>query len=221
MAKAETQVKWVYLIREGDGDMKDLLGGKGAGLAEMTRAQLPVPPGFIVTTGACNSYNKLGGEFPQGMWHQVIEGMRDLEVQTEKVFGEFSNPLLVSVRSGAKVSMPGMMDTILNLGLNDETVKGLAQAGGGERFAYDSYRRFIQMFGKVVLEIPSEEFETVLAAYKKRVGAASDSEVSAEGWKETLRPVLSRYSSEAPPSITRRRFRVGAEPAARDRGGRL
>jgi pyruvate,orthophosphate dikinase len=186
MAKAETQIKWVYLIREGNGDMKDLLGGKGAGLAEMTRAQLPVPPGFIVTTGACNSYNKLGGEFPQGMWHQVIEGMRDLEVQTEKVFGEFSNPLLVSVRSGAKVSMPGMMDTILNLGLNDETVNGLAQTSGGERFAYDSYRRFIQMFGKVVLEIPSEEFETLLDAYKKRVGAASDSEVSAEGWKEVV-----------------------------------
>ena len=186
MADVETQNKWVYLIREGNGDMEDLLGGKGAGLAEMTRAQLPVPPGFIVTTRACNSYNRMGGEFPQGMWHQVIEGMRDLEVQTDKVFGEPSNPLLVSVRSGARVSMPGMMDTILDLGLNDDTVNGLSQASGGKRFAYDSYRRFIQMFGKVVLDIPNEDFEIILDEYKNRVGVSADSEISAEGWKEMV-----------------------------------
>ena len=133
--------KWVYLFEEGDGQARALLGGKGAGLADMTRAGLPVPPGFIVTTEACNAYYTDGKNFPEGMWEQVIDGLRAIEAKTGKKFGDPENPLLVSVRSGVPFSMPGMMDTVLNLGLNDESVKGLADQTSDERFAYDSYRR--------------------------------------------------------------------------------
>ena len=127
--------KWVYTFEEGNKDMRDLLGGKGANLAEMTNAGLPVPPGFTITTEACNAYYALGKQFPEGLWEQVLEAMKDLEKKTGKKFGDPSNPLLVSVRSGARVSMPGMMDTVLNLGLNDEVVKGLAKLTNNERFA--------------------------------------------------------------------------------------
>ncbi len=135
--------KWVYLFSEGNATMRGLLGGKGAGVAEMTNAGLPVPPGFTITTEACNAYYESGKHFPPGMWDQVLAAMKIVEQQTGKGFGQKDNPLLVSVRSGAKFSMPGMMDTVLNLGINDETVQGLVKLTGDERFAYDAYRRFI------------------------------------------------------------------------------
>ena len=168
-------IKYVYLFAngkaDGRGDMKDLLGGKGAGLAEMTNASLPVPPGFTITTEACNAYYGVGAKFPEGMWDEVLESMRRVENASGKKLGDPSNPLLVSVRSGAKFSMPGMMDTVLNLGLNDETLTGLAHLTSNERFAYDAYRRFIQMFGKIVLGIDGELFEQALEAAKKKAAS--------------------------------------------------
>src|SRR5690349_13023139 len=136
--------KWVYLFSEGNAKMRDLLGGKGAGVAEMTNAGLTVPPGFTITTEACNTYYADGKQFPAGMWDQVLAALRTVEEKTGKKFGDPNNPLLVSVRFGAKFSMPGMMDTVLNLGLNDQTVRGIITLGGDERFAYDAYRRFVQ-----------------------------------------------------------------------------
>ncbi|MGH2369535.1 MAG: PEP/pyruvate-binding domain-containing protein, partial [Chloroflexota bacterium] len=132
--------KWVWLFREGNATMRDLLGGKGAGLAEMTNAGLPVPPGFTITTDACNEYYRHGKRFPDGMWDQAMAALKEVEQATGKQFGDPDNPLLVSVRSGARFSMPGMMDTILNLGLNDTTVQGVAKNTDNPRFAYDSYR---------------------------------------------------------------------------------
>ena len=178
--------KWVYLFEEGDGKWRDLLGGKGAGLASMTRAGLPVPPGFTITTEACNEYIARGNQFPEGMWEQVLDALKKIEEKTGKKFGNPKNPLLVSVRSGAKFSMPGMMDTVLNLGLNDETVKGLAALTNDERFAYDAYRRFISMFGRIVLGIDGSKFEHVLEEYKKKTGAKSDAELPADALKEIV-----------------------------------
>jgi pyruvate,orthophosphate dikinase len=134
--------KWVYLFEEGSGDNKSLFGGKGAGLCEMTQAGLPVPPGLIVTTEACNAFYANGKQFPEGMWEQVTEALHEVEEKVGKKFGDAKNPLLVSVRSGAALSMPGMMDTVLNLGLNEETVQGLAEQTDDLRFALDAYRRF-------------------------------------------------------------------------------
>jgi pyruvate,orthophosphate dikinase len=174
--------KWVYLFSEGNGQMRDLLGGKGAGSAEMTRAGLPVPPGFTITTAACNAY-QTSREFPAGMWDQAIESLRHVEAQTGKQFGSVDNPLLVSVRSGAKFSMPGMMDTVLNLGLNSETLRGIIARSGNPRFAYDAYRRFIQMFGKIVLDIDAIKFEHIFNQEKHRVGAKVDTDLTAEDLK--------------------------------------
>src|SRR5215212_4244757 len=138
--------KYVYVFANGKADgrgaMKDLLGGKGAGLAEMTNAGLPVPPGFTITTEACNAYYQVGAKFPDDMWEQTLKALKQVEKATGKKFGDATNPLLVSVRSGAKFSMPGMMDTVLNLGLNEDTLKGLAKLTSNDRFAYDAYRRF-------------------------------------------------------------------------------
>src|SRR2546422_5950185 len=179
--------KYVYIFAngkaDGRGDMKDLLGGKGAGLAEMTNAKLPVPPGFTITTEACNAYYAAGAKFPEGLWDQVLESMRNVEQATGKRFGDPSNPLLVSVRSGAKFSMPGMMDTVLNLGLNDETLLGLASLTSNERFAYDAYRRFIQMFGKIVLGIDGELFEQALAAAKRKARVKLDTDLTSDDLK--------------------------------------
>ncbi len=172
---------------EGSADMKLLLGGKGANLAEMTNLGLPVPPGITITTEVCKKYFELGQQFPEGLWEQVLEGMAKIEKEMGKKFGDKKNPLLVAVRSGAPVSMPGMMDTILNLGLNDETVQGLAESTGNERFAWDSYRRFIQMFGNVVMGIPHEKFEKILEAKKKEVGAKEDVELTAQDLKEIVK----------------------------------
>ncbi|MCL4545385.1 MAG: pyruvate, phosphate dikinase, partial [Chloroflexi bacterium] len=166
--------------------MRDLLGGKGAGCAEMTRAGLPVPPGFTITTEACNAYYTSGRKFPGGMWEQALAALKDVEEQTGKKFGSVDNPLLVSVRSGAKFSMPGMMDTVLNLGLNDDAVQGFAKLTGDERFAYDSYRRFIQMFSKVVLQIDIAVFEHALAAKREATGAKTDADLPAPALKELV-----------------------------------
>src|SRR5207237_8210288 len=143
-AVAAISKKWVYLFEEGNKDMRDLLGGKGAGVAEMTRAGLPVPPGFTITTEACNAYYASEKKFPDGMWEQAIEALHHVEEKTGKKLGDVKNPLLVSVRSGAKFSMPGMMDTVLNLGLNPQTLEGLAKLTIDRRFALDAYRRFPQ-----------------------------------------------------------------------------
>src|ERR687883_129441 len=158
--------KWVYLFEEGSGEDRQLLGGKGAGLAEMTRAGLPVPPGFVVTTEACNAFYANDKQFPEGMWEQVKEGLGKIEEKVGKRFGDPANPLLVSVRSGAAFSMPGMMDTILNLGLNEETVRGLAAQTGDLRFALDAYRRFASLFGEIVIGVAHEKFERVFDRYK-------------------------------------------------------
>lgn len=179
--------KWVYLFREGNGNMKDLLGGKGAGLAEMTRAGMPVPPGFTITTEACNTYYEVGKQFPEGTWDQAMEALKDVEKAMDKKFGDAQNPLLVSVRSGAKFSMPGMMDTILNLGLNDQTIQGVIALTNNERFAYDAYRRFVQMYGNVVLEINKNAFEHELEAVKHSIGPnAKDTNLSAAQLKELV-----------------------------------
>jgi pyruvate,orthophosphate dikinase len=176
--------KRIWLFEEGNASMRDLLGGKGAGLAEMTRVGLPVPPGFTITTEVCNEYNARGRKFPPGLMDEVRRALGVVERKMGKRFGDPRNPLLVSVRSGAKFSMPGMMDTVLNLGLNEETLRGLAALTGDERFAQDAYRRFIQMFGKIVLDVPGERFEEVIEARKRRVGARLDTDLSARDLAE-------------------------------------
>jgi pyruvate,orthophosphate dikinase len=175
--------KRLYFFEDGSAEMRDLLGGKGAGLAEMTRAGLPVPPGFTLTTQACLDYFKLGKRFPDGLADEIAAGMRELERRTNKGFGDVDNPLLVSVRSGARVSMPGMMDTILNLGLNDRTVAGLAALTGNPRFAWDAYRRFIGAFGDVVLGVEKERFEAIVGEAKRAAGVATDPELDAAAWQ--------------------------------------
>ncbi len=185
--------KYVYLFAggtaEGNTTMKDLLGGKGANLAEMTNAGLPVPPGFTITTEACNSYYDEGEQFPAGMLDEVMTALAKVEAATGKQFGGGENPMLVSVRSGAKFSMPGMMDTVLNLGLNDETREALAKISGNERFAWDAHRRFIQLFGKIVLGIESEKFEHIFEGYKHELGVKEDTAVGAD----TLAKVVADY----------------------------
>src|SRR5205085_4168622 len=183
--------------------MRGLLGGKGAGVAEMTNAGLPVPPGFTITTEACNAYYDAGKQFPEGMWKQALAALKIVEEQTGKHFGQQENPLLVSVRSGAKFSMPGMMDTVLNLGINDETVKGLVALTGDERFAYDAYRRFIQMFSKIVLDTEPRDFEGVLDEYKERAGVTSDAEIPAANLKQLVaefKQIAERQSGEPFPT---------------------
>ena len=206
--------KWIYLFSEGNARMRDLLGGKGAGVAEMTNAGLPVPPGFTITTEACNAYYDTGKQFPQGMWEQVLEGIKIVEQQTGKGFGKQENPLLVSVRSGAKFSMPGMMDTVLNLGINDETVLGLVKLTGDERFAYDAYRRFIQMFSKIVLDTDPQDFEHVLDTYKERAGVASDAEIPASELKKLVvefKQIAERQSGEPFPTDVYSQLRKAIE----------
>jgi pyruvate,orthophosphate dikinase len=178
--------KWVYLFEEGRGDAKELLGGKGAGLAEMTRAGLPVPPGFVVTTEACNAFYANNKQFPEGMWEQVVEGLRKLEEKTGKGFGHADNPLLVSVRSGAAFSMPGMMDTVLNLGLNDETVQGLATQTNDLRFALDAYRRFASLFGEIVIGVAHEKFERVMDRFKAKTEGGRDTDLHPEQLREII-----------------------------------
>ena len=183
--------KWVYEFHEGNADMRPLLGGKGANLAEMTNLGLPIPNGFTVTTEACTDYYKQGKQISQEIQDQIFAALAVLEEQRGKKFGDESDPLLVSVRSGARASMPGMMDTILNLGLNDVSVEGFAQKTGNPRFAYDSYRRFIQMFSDVVMEMSKKIFEGILDEIKKAKGAKYDTDLTAEDLKE----VIARYKA--------------------------
>ena len=181
-------MKYVYFFSaqktEGGAEMKNLLGGKGANLAEMAKIGLPVPPGFTITTQACNDYFKNGLQFPHGLWEQIEENLKLLEKETGKKFGDPENPLLVSVRSGAPVSMPGMMDTVLNLGLNEKTVAGMIKLTNNPRFVFDAYRRLIQMFGNIVLKVEAEKFERALEDFKKQKGVKLDTELTANDWAD-------------------------------------
>ncbi len=182
--------KWVYNFgkekNDGDASMRNLLGGKGCNLAEMASLGLPVPPGFTITTEVCTHYYDNGEQYPSELTAQVEASLAQVEKSMGMEFGSAENPLLVSVRSGARVSMPGMMDTVLNLGLNDVTVEGLAKKSGDARFAYDSYRRFVQMYGDVVLGVDHHDFEDILDTYKRDENLSEDTEVTAEGWKEIV-----------------------------------
>ena len=197
--------KWVYLFNEvkevekvsrGSWDsVKSLVGGKGAGLMDMTRAGVPVPPFFTVTTEACNAYQK-ANKFPAGMWDQELKALKAIEKATGKKFGDAKNPLLVSCRSGAKFSMPGMMDTILNIGLTDKVAEGMVKATGNTRFVYDSYRRLIEMFGSVVMDTGDEVFEHALESYKAEKGYKNDTDMQAEDWVAIVEKFKVAYKSK-------------------------
>ena len=180
---------------DGDASMKTLLGGKGANLAEMNRIGLSVPAGFTVTTETCAAFHENGGELPAGCWDEMLEGLAFVEKCMGKKLGDASNPLLLSVRSGAAVSMPGMMDTVLNLGLNDDVAEGLA-AKAGEKFAFDSYRRFLDMYGDVVMGIEHHLFEHQIDSLKKEVGVAQDNELTAEHLRELVKRYKKVYEAE-------------------------
>ncbi len=192
--------KWVYRfgggIAEGSADLRDLLGGKGANLAEMSALGLPVPPGFTITTEVCTYYYANGNDFPSSLREEVEAGLKAIAAALDREFGNSKKPLLVSVRSGARVSMPGMMDTVLNLGLNDETAEGLAALSQDSRFAYDSYRRFIQMYGSVVLGLPHHAFEEILDLHKADLSCDLDTDLRAEDWKKVIEDYKARVQAE-------------------------
>ena len=193
--------KWVYQFgggtAEGDASMRNLLGGKGANLAEMSTLGLPVPPGFTVTTDACNHYYDQGESYPGDLADQMNAALTKVEEIVGARFGDPDNPLLISVRSGARVSMPGMMDTVLNLGLNDETVEGLARHSGDRRFAFDSYRRFIQMFGDVVMGVDHHHFEEILEFKKEDLEVTLDTDLKAEDWVQVIEDYKAKVVEEA------------------------
>jgi pyruvate,orthophosphate dikinase len=188
--------KYVYLFKEGNASMRNLLGGKGANLAEMTGLGLPVPRGFTVTTEACTKYYQDGKVIAKEIEEEIYAMMSATEDAVGKKFGDPNNPFLVSVRSGSRASMPGMMDTILNLGLNDIVVEGLAKLTNNERFAYDSYRRFIQMFSDVVMEVEKPKFEKILEAVKEENGANSDTDLTADNLKEVVKRYKELFKNE-------------------------
>jgi len=224
--------KWVYAFDEvaaveravgGWDAVRGLLGGKGANLADMTRQELPVPPGFTVTTAGCNAYLEGGETFPEGLWDEVLAALARLEARTGKRFGDAANPLLVSCRSGARFSMPGMMDTVLNIGLNDEVAAGLERLTGDARFAFDSYRRLVQMFGSVVLEIADEPFEEVLTAARRRAGVANDSDLGADDWRRVtgeFKEIVERLAGRPFPQDPREQIRLATEAVFRSWNGR-
>jgi len=225
--------KWVYRFNEVDEAEKHVggeweavrgfFGGKGANLAEMTRIGVPVPPGFIATTEACNAYLAAGGAVPEGLWEQVMDALKFVETETGKTFGNSENPLLVSCRSGAKFSMPGMMDTVLNIGLNDETVKGMVALTGDERFVYDAYRRLVQMFGSVVMGIPDEHFEEVITETRIKAGVETDTALTAEHWKavtETFKTIFRRHSHRKFPSDPVKQLRMATEAVFKSWNGK-
>src|SRR3990172_1750409 len=226
--------QWVYRYDEvqraekaaGDWDgVRAVLGGKGANLADMTRLDLPVPPGFVITTEACNAYLEQGEKFPQGMWEQVEKALAEIERQAGRKFGDPANPLLVSCRSGAKFSMPGMMDTVLNIGLNDETARGMVELTGDERFVYDAYRRLVQMFGSVVMGVPEEPnpFEEVLTEYRTAKGAESDSELGAQDWHEItekFKQIVRKHTGRDFPSQPKEQLRVAIEAVFKSWNGK-
>ncbi|MCB1556324.1 MAG: pyruvate, phosphate dikinase, partial [Alphaproteobacteria bacterium] len=193
--------QWVYRFgadqTDGNAGMRNLLGGKGANLAEMAGIGLPVPPGFTITTEVCTAFYEQDKAYPDGLADQVAAALAAVEGATGMTFGDPGNPLLLSVRSGARVSMPGMMDTVLNLGLNDATVAGLAAKSGDARFAWDSYRRFIQMYGDVVMGVPHHAFEDILDTYKRGEGLTEDTAVSAAGWEEIVASYKDLVAQEA------------------------
>src|SRR5262245_46401339 len=197
---APAKSKWVYSFGDGRAEgkalMRNLLGGKGAGLAEMANLGLPVPPGFTITTDVCTYYYANDKRYPKDLRGQVEKALAQVGRITGKTFGDRSNPLLVSVRSGARASMPGMMDTVLNLGLNDETVDALAKKSGDRRFAYDSYRRFITMYSDVVLGVGHEHFEELLDHHKERQGYSLDTDLSADDWAELVARYKKRVKDE-------------------------
>src|SRR4030065_351926 len=192
--------KYVYFFgsgkAEGKGAMKDLLGGKGAGIAEMTNLKIPVPAGFTITTEACNEYFKNKKKYPPGTWEEVLENLKKVEKAMGMRFGDATNPLLVSVRSGAKFSMPGMMDTVLNLGLNETTMQALINKTGNERFVYDAYRRFITMFGSIVMGIERQYFEKALEKMKAKKGVQLDTDLTSDDLKELVKEFKAIYKSE-------------------------
>ena len=188
--------KKVWLFREGNATMRNLLGGKGANLAEMTNLGLPVPPGLTITTETCMDYINAGNKMPAGVMEDVKKALADVEYHTGKKFGDSQNPLLVSVRSGARVSMPGMMETILNLGLNDETVEAMIKLTNNPRFCYDSYRRFLTMFGSVAWDMDRQKyFESEVEKVKAKEGVTEDTKISADGWKSLI-PVYKKVIKE-------------------------
>ena len=188
--------KFVYLFKEGNGSMRELLGGKGANLAEMTNLGMPVPRGFTVTTEACTQYYEDGEVINDEIKAEIMTYIAELEAQTGKKFGDNENPLLVSVRSGARASMPGMMDTILNLGLNDTVVESFAKKTGNPRFAYDSYRRFIQMYSDVVMEVGKAYFEKLIDEMKEAKGVKLDTELTAEDLKTLAEQFKAEYKAK-------------------------
>jgi pyruvate,orthophosphate dikinase len=191
--------KWVYLFTEGNANMREILGGKGANLAEMTRIGLPVPQGFTITTEACTQYYEDGRTINDEIMSQIYDGVKLMEEENGKKFGDLENPLLVSVRSGARASMPGMMDTILNLGLNDDVVKAMISKNPDpkfERFVYDSYRRFIQMFSDVVMEVGKKHFEELIDEKKAKKGVKYDVELDANDLKELAEEFKAEYKSQ-------------------------
>ncbi|MCF8070080.1 MAG: pyruvate, phosphate dikinase [Desulfobacterales bacterium] len=225
--------KWVFRFDEvelaekyaggGWDAVRGLLGGKGANLAQMNRIGVSVPPGFTVTTEACNVYLAADEIFPEGMWEQEIAALEAIEVQTGKKFGDKDNPLLVSCRSGAKFSMPGMMDTVLNIGLNDETAEGMAKLTGDERFVYDSYRRLVQMFGSVVTEIPDETFEEVIQAARAERGVKSDADLTAEDWKSitsTFKVIFRQHAHQNFPDDPMQQLRMATEAVFKSWNGK-
>ena len=188
--------KWVYLFTEGNANMRELLGGKGANLAEMTNIGLPVPQGFTITTEACTQYYEDGREINDEIQGQINEYIAKMEEITGKKFGDKENPLLVSVRSGARASMPGMMDTILNLGLNEDVVNVIAEKSGNPRWAWDCYRRFIQMYSDVVMEVGKKYFEQLIDAMKEKKGVTQDVELDADDLKELANQFKAEYKSK-------------------------
>ncbi|MGA8179876.1 MAG: pyruvate, phosphate dikinase [Desulfobacterales bacterium] len=225
--------KWVYLLDEVDeveayvgGDwenVRGLLGGKGANMAEMVRIGIPVPPGFTVTTEACNAYLASGGAFPEGMREQMLDALKAIEETTGKKFGDRKSPLLVSCRSGAKFSMPGMMDTVLNIGLNDQTAQGMIELTGDERFVFDSYRRLIQMFGNVVMDVPDEAFEDVITKARIKAGVETDAELSADDWKkitEKFKSIFKQHAGRYFPADPHEQFFMATEAVFRSWNGK-
>ena len=195
--------KYVYLFQEGDANMRELLGGKGANLAEMSKLGMPVPNGFTITTEACNQYYEDGEKINDEIQAEIMEYLGKLEAETESVLVMLKNPLLVSVRSGARASMPGMMDTILNLGINDVVAQTIAQKSGNPRFAYDSYRRFIQMFADVVKGLSKKRFEEIIDEIKAERGIKDDLELTADDMKTLVERFKEFYQSELHESFQR------------------
>jgi pyruvate, orthophosphate dikinase len=231
--RSQPKTKYVYLFSEveeaekaakdGWDAVRELLGGKGANLADMTRLGVPVPPGFTVTTTACNAYLAAGEKFPAGMWEQELEAVKAIEETTGKGFGDPENPLLVSCRSGAKFSMPGMMDTVLNIGLNDEVVDGMVRRYGDARFVYDLYRRLVQMFGSVVMGVPDEVFEHVITLRRQRAGVENDSDLTAEDWQivtNKFKSIYNTFTNREFPSDPYEQLRLATEAVFKSWNGK-